>query len=391
MIRSTSAGQPSAKPADAALMIPSDIVKRLEEGVSCAQSSVLRIFCGLGCLLTFGIKRWSDAQRVESLTVAADSLVVRSWKSKKKKTKLVWAALRTGFTSSEWVTPWMEALEQHGFPGEDFLLTAPKSDLLGFTKTPARWSDAERGIHAALVAVGVPVDDAIKFTLHSFKHLLVTAGRQLGLAEPQIDVMAGWAVKASSGMPAVYDSVAASSELVYKNFIHQNFRAGWQVAEEGNVPSKPLVPLSFVGKSDRPVEASPPKAKSTQRGADLQMKRTWESPLDSSVIQVLNVPVGLVHLFPVSSGLVRVKQPKTFCGRWSPGSPDSPSGDAEFAPNSAKWTGDNSFFGFCERCYGASYPLGRAVMKPGKVSQARSSASEGDSSSSSSSESSSAS
>ena len=39
--------------------------------------------------------------------------------------------------------------------GEDILVTAPRADLLGFTKTLARWGDAERGIHAALVEVSI--------------------------------------------------------------------------------------------------------------------------------------------------------------------------------------------------------------------------------------------
>lgn len=283
----------------------------------------------------------------------------------------------------------LETARLHDFPGEDYLLTAPRTDLLGFTKTLAMWADAERGIHAALVSVGVPPDEAIRYTLHSFKHLFVTAGRQLGLLEPQIDVMAGWASKASSGMPAVYDSVAASSELVYKSFIHQNFRAGWRVAESGIVPTKPIKPLASEDVASPSVTVAPPSVKSTQRGADLQVKRARECPLDQTVIQVMNVPVGLVHLFPLSKH--RVKFPKTFCGRWSPGAPDAPSKDAEFSVVSDKWTGDNSLFGFCTTCYGRAYPVDRAVTKSGEASEKAEFEESGDDSSSSSSESSSSS
>ena len=35
----------------------------IEHGCYKASAGVLRIVCGLGCLLTFGIKRWSDAQK----------------------------------------------------------------------------------------------------------------------------------------------------------------------------------------------------------------------------------------------------------------------------------------------------------------------------------------
>ena len=232
---------------------------------------------------------------------------------------------------------------------------------MGFTATPARWSDAERGIHAALIEVGVPVDEAIQYTLHSFKHLLVTAGRQLGLPEPQIDVMASWAVKSSSGTPALYDSVAASSELVYKDFVHRNIQAGRQVASEGNVPAKPMVSLRSSGAELPATNTGPARPKSTQKGADLQLERMGKLPLNQSVVQVRNVPVGTVHLFPLSKH--RVKNPKPFCGRWASGSPDAPSEDAEFSTGSSTWTGDNSFFGFCVTCYGKAYPVDRAVEK----------------------------
>ena len=48
-------------------------------------------------------------------------------------------------------------MKEFGFPGDDYLIHAPRAHNLCFTKTPARWGDAVRGIHAALVDVGVPV------------------------------------------------------------------------------------------------------------------------------------------------------------------------------------------------------------------------------------------
>ena len=127
-------------------MIPLEIVRLLEKGCFDARTSVLRVFCGLGCLLTFGIKRWSDAQRVQSLTLAQDALVVKSWKSKKKKTSITWGALRSGFEKCDWASGFLQALEVFGFPGEDYLIHAPRTDLLGFTKTPARWGDGVHGL-----------------------------------------------------------------------------------------------------------------------------------------------------------------------------------------------------------------------------------------------------
>ena len=176
-------------------MIPVPVVKLLEHRVFDASCAVLRIFCGLGCLLTFGVKRCSDAQRMGDLRLTGDALMTRPWKSKKKKKKkkcqISWSALRSGFLERGWASAFLKELNAFGLPGPDYLLLAPKTDLLGFTKSPARWGDAERGIHAAFIDVGVQIDEAISYSLHSFNHLLVTAGRQLGLLEPSLDVMAG--------------------------------------------------------------------------------------------------------------------------------------------------------------------------------------------------------
>ena len=83
MVKSTRNSKESSDP-EAAKMIPIEIVRKLEHGCKSASTGVLRLFCCLGCLLTFGVKRWSDAQRLSSLELGTDALVVKSWKSKKK-------------------------------------------------------------------------------------------------------------------------------------------------------------------------------------------------------------------------------------------------------------------------------------------------------------------
>ena len=370
MVRTTSAGPASEKEPVAALMIPIEYVRKLEWGCWKARTGVLRIFCGLGCLLTFGIKRWSDAQRMQSMTLAEDALVVKSWKSKKKKTAITWGALRGGFEKSDWAKGFQDALANFGFPGEDYLIHAPRTDMLGFTKSPARWGDAERGIHAALIEVGVPIDEAITFTLHSFKHLLVTAGRQLQVPEPAIDVMAGWAVKAASGMASVYDSVSASSELVYKDFIHRNIQKGWSLCAEGSIPLQPVVPFvscskPVASKADGP-KATAAKPSSTQKGADLQLRRMADSPLNDSVVQCQILSLGHVHLHV--RGVFQWKSPKTCCGKEC-GSPAKPAKNCKFSDSSQEWTGDNCLFGFCVRCYGECYPVDRCMTTPKKGKQ----------------------
>ena len=86
--------------------------------------------------------------------------------------------------------------------------------------------------------------------------------------------------------------------------------------------------------------------------------------MNGSVVQALNVQIGTVHLFTVSKILgTKVKAPKTFCGSWSPCTPDDPAEDAKFASTSDVMTCENCFFGFLERCYGASYPKDRVCVQ----------------------------
>ena len=131
----------------------------------------------------------------------------------------------------------------NNFPGVDFLLCAPNSTLTGFTKRPIDWSDATRALHAILRLSGVKLDVAVSYSLHSFKHVYPTVGRQLGLTDPQIDVMANWVSKSASAMPARYDSAVAVVELRYKAFVVENIVAGFSLVGDACKPNPPLVLL----------------------------------------------------------------------------------------------------------------------------------------------------
>ena len=81
-------------------------------------------------MLTFGIKRWSDAQRLQSLELAVDALVVKSWKSKKKKSSITWGALRSGFEKCDWARGFIKALSEFDLPGDDYLVLSPRRTSL---------------------------------------------------------------------------------------------------------------------------------------------------------------------------------------------------------------------------------------------------------------------
>ena len=107
-------------------------------------------------------------------------------------------------------------------------------------------------MHAALIDVEVLVDQALAFTLHSFKRVLVTAGRLPHIPEPAIDVMAGWRVKSCSGAAAIHDSVSAISELVCKCFVRMNIQNGLALASTGSIPMAPKVSFSQISAAPPP-------------------------------------------------------------------------------------------------------------------------------------------
>ena len=162
---------------------------------------------------------------------------------------------------------------------------------------------------------------------------------------------------------------------------HQS-QLGWNLRSSGAIPSPPKIAFGEVSDS-KPVDENqtPPKPKSAVRGGDLQRTRVADSPLDKSVVQVVNLKHGTVNLFVRGSGLTRWKDPRTVCGRWQCGMPDAPARGAEFSRSSDTWSDINCVYGYCEACYGSCYPVDRCVESPGKVRK------ESESSSSSSSES----
>ena len=73
------------------------------------------MFAGLCCLFTFGVKRLSGAQRVESIELKSDALVIKSGKSKKKMSAITRGALRVGIGGTEWAQPFLDAYTSMAF------------------------------------------------------------------------------------------------------------------------------------------------------------------------------------------------------------------------------------------------------------------------------------
>ena len=91
---------------------------------------------------------------------------------------------------------------------------------------------------------GMEPEVALTFTLHSWRHLLPTAARQLRLSETEQVEIGHWSV--GSAMPRMYDSAACVTELTAKNAICSAINKGWVLVDGGCVALVPptLNPIS---------------------------------------------------------------------------------------------------------------------------------------------------
>jgi hypothetical protein len=371
--------------------LPVDIVRGVEGLVISAHTLPLRIMAGVVCLCVHGVKRWSDVQHVLQMTTTDDGLLVTTYKSKRKEFPLVWAALRMGFGLGEWVSPFVAALSEAGLPRDDFLVLRPTVDLQGFTDQPATWADANRCLHALLVLVGMEAEQAVRFTMHSCRHVYPTCAFQLLFPPAAVTLMGHWACKADR-MATVYDGHKTSTELAYKANVCMNVRDGWRPVPDGEVPKQPLYPLGGIARPS--VVATPPAAESHEESvldADFQCvpllrEEHQGSEARGSVMSKYSLPEHIIQVFNTKTSTVHLSEGDgTACRAWRCGSPDDPVKTAEFATSSSRWTSDNPV-NFCLSCHSVKVVsrLGGALIVHGEALEpSESSASESSSSSSS--------
>ena len=70
--------------------------------------------------------------------------------------------------------------------------------MMGFKPTPPRWADGARALHAILVWGGLSPEEAVKLNPHSFRHLMLSAARQLGMPGEEADEMGHWGCRSPS-------------------------------------------------------------------------------------------------------------------------------------------------------------------------------------------------
>ena len=207
-------------------------------------------------------------------------------------------------------------------PGPDFIVYATSRDFTSFTPRIGSYGDGVNAMRSLLIISGLSSEEALRFTLHSWRHLFPTAARQLRLPEHEQVEMGHWST--GSSMPRRYDSAACVTELIAKTAVTSAFKSGWQIAEAGCVPCEPPV------MSRCPAVAT---EKQRKRKIDKPIVSTVDSPVAKST-RVVNYISGKVHLWSYGE--------RSLCRMWICGCPEKPSSHAVFSDAHSSTTSTTS-------------------------------------------------
>ena len=216
-----------------------ELMTRLERMIDAAPTIQLRCLCGFFVLLGLGSGRASDTIASKDIKLTKDSITGKSVLKNKELIWTQWFCARRGLVS-DWAEAWLEQLHEAGLPGDDFILKAFNGACDQWIERPAVYSDLRRGLHFVLHAcLGWPIQDAVLYNPHAFRHFLVESGQQLrslGLcSEEDLERLGHWSK--GSSMPATYDNAAGVSELKARYKVIEAFQTGWRPARQGELPS----------------------------------------------------------------------------------------------------------------------------------------------------------
>ena len=225
--------------AEQAKELPVETLVKIESLVFYAPTGQQRCFCGFFALLASSSLRTTDGLRTRRLALTKDAITGVS----QMKTKSVWTrwyADRGGFGASEWASRWMEELQENGLPGKDFVLLAPSATMDRWLDRPAEYADVRRALHFILMSqCGMTASEAVTYSPHGFRHLLITIGQQLRtqgvVTEGDIERLGHWAK--DSSMVRRYDTSAGVSELSARSTLLRAVREGWRPVSDGTLPN----------------------------------------------------------------------------------------------------------------------------------------------------------
>ena len=307
---------------EAALTPSIEMVKAMEQSVTCASTSVLRCVAGLICVLAWGCVRWHDVQHTDKVTVTKDALLFHCFDMKGKPTAVTFAALRVGASGDDWGSRWLQELHVHGLPGPDYLILRPQRNAAGFLPAIAEYNDINSAMRLLLQEQGFSAEESLKWTLHSWRHWMPTCSRQLRHPDSETNECGHWSI--ASDMPRKYDQSLCCTELLIKNDVRKAIKRGWSMAEAGEIPSKK--PRRRSPNSSRLVVGSSHQTSAGASGSDdlpaIADKIAVSEACMPRVVRVLHTVTKRVHFW--TSGQA------SLCTMWTCGSPKSPANCANF-------------------------------------------------------------
>ena len=289
-----------------------EILTGMEVLTFSALSLPLRAWAGFHAFLGHGVLRFSDAQRCTGLRLTKDALVAQPWAMKNQPTPHPVAALRMGWSGREWAAEWLSVLSAANLPGSDFVMLAMSVDCAEFTNRIAGFQDAQMALRTLLQLppIGLQAMESLTYSEHSFRHLYVTAGRQLDLRSEHLNEMGHWAL--NSTMPRVYDSMACTSELAAKAVVSKAISGGWTPVGPGLIP---VLPESMSSAAPALVEPTSLEAKKKR----VKCKPALEECGPAVVVHWESLKV---HV-PAGDGA-------TVCNKWKCGTTAAPARNAKF-------------------------------------------------------------
>ena len=96
----------------------------------------------------------------------------------------------------------MALLGKYGMPCDDFILKRPQPNLMGFQDRPASYADALHAQRFLMVTkCNMTPEEACEYTEHSWRHVMITAARQMPkpLSSSEQNEIGHWVE--NSGMP----------------------------------------------------------------------------------------------------------------------------------------------------------------------------------------------
>jgi hypothetical protein len=277
-------------------------------------------------LLTHGTLRWSDLQRTREISLGRDLIYGKSV-MKRKSVLTPWVASRFGFSGKDWGAAWYAALQSVNLPGPDFLLFEPAS-LTVLRPIPASYSTILNFMRIVLCFLGLTINQALEYSLHSWRHLYPTLSAQLGLDPAQQEAIGHW--NKGSSMPIHYDAMTNSLEIRAKQHVVGSVRKGYKIGNRGEfLMDDPVVVggtvVTDVGAPPSPAKDVPvvgtivveEKLESTNHSSGYVVwEKVGAEKFEHSPVQVVDAVTRKVHLRSCGGRAV--------CNTWSCGTPDNP-------------------------------------------------------------------